>query len=143
MRRRQAKIGLREPQMSSETERAERHRQKSLQKRSVWTRPGNLRFGGTGWWRQKRSKLGAHHAVSEPVSNVSHEREFAMQRLTGKIRFFVSRRPVQRRGVDSKSPRSVGQMHGYPAKFDPYGLGGGRDRDRTCDPLDVNEVLSR
>src|SRR5437764_15220672 len=22
-------------------------------------------------------------------------------------------------------------------------LGGGRDRDRTCDPLDVNEVLSR
>jgi hypothetical protein len=23
------------------------------------------------------------------------------------------------------------------------GLGGGRDRDRTCDPLDVNEVLSR
>jgi hypothetical protein len=23
------------------------------------------------------------------------------------------------------------------------GLNGGRDRDRTCDPLDVNEVLSR
>ena len=23
------------------------------------------------------------------------------------------------------------------------GLDGGRDRDRTCDPLDVNEVLSR
>jgi len=22
-------------------------------------------------------------------------------------------------------------------------LDGGRDRDRTCDPLDVNEVLSR
>jgi hypothetical protein len=29
---------------------------------------------------------------------------------------------------------------------DFYGSGrldGGRDRDRTCDPLDVNEVLSR
>jgi hypothetical protein len=44
--------------------------------------------------------------------------------------------------VESKSPRSVGQMHGYLAKFDPYGLGGGRDRDRTCDPL-VNEAGSR
>jgi hypothetical protein len=45
--------------------------------------------------------------------------------------------------VNSKSPRSAGQMHGYPAEFDTYRLGGGRDRDRTCDPLDVNEVLSR
>ena len=25
----------------------------------------------------------------------------------------------------------------------PGRLDGGRDRDRTCDPLDVNEVLSR
>jgi hypothetical protein len=24
-----------------------------------------------------------------------------------------------------------------------WGPDGGRDRDRTCDPLDVNEVLSR
>jgi hypothetical protein len=45
--------------------------------------------------------------------------------------------------VDSKGPRSAGQMHGYRTEFDTYGLGGGRDRDRTCDPLDVNEVLSR
>ena len=41
----------------------------------------------------------------------------------------------------------------YPRKSGPFlkddgfcgleGLDGGRDRDRTCDPLDVNEVLSR
>jgi hypothetical protein len=30
---------------------------------------------------------------------------------------------------------------GKPSKI--IDLNGGRDRDRTCDPLDVNEVLSR
>ncbi len=43
--------------------------------------------------------------------------------------------------------------HEIPDKNGQYGVGagicgsgrldGGRDRDRTCDPLDVNEVLSR
>jgi hypothetical protein len=39
------------PQVSPETERAERYRRKSPQKRPVLSRPGNLQFGGTGWWR--------------------------------------------------------------------------------------------
>ena len=38
-------------------------------------------------------------------------------------------------GVNSKSPRSAGQMHGFPAEFDTYRLGGELDRDRTYDPL--------
>ena len=33
--------------------------------------------------------------------------------------------------VDSKSPRSAGQMHGYRAGFDTYGLGGGDGMVRT------------
>jgi hypothetical protein len=38
-------------------------------------------------------------------------------------------------GVNSKSPRSAGQMHGFPAEFDAYRLGGGDDLDRTgCSP---------
>ena len=37
--------------------------------------------------------------------------------------------------VDSKSPRSAGQMHGYRAEFDTYGLGGGDGMVRTgCPP---------
>jgi hypothetical protein len=37
------------------------------------------RFGGTGWWGRNRSKLGAHHPVIEPVSNLGLERDFSIQ----------------------------------------------------------------
>ena len=46
------------PQVSPETERAERYRRKSPQKRPVLSRPGNLQFGGTGWWRMQSSETG-------------------------------------------------------------------------------------
>ena len=45
------------PRVSPETERAERYRRKSPQKRPILTRPGNLRFGGTGWWARQGSNL--------------------------------------------------------------------------------------
>ena len=38
------------PQGSPETERVERYQRKSPQKRPVLSQPGNLQFGGTGWW---------------------------------------------------------------------------------------------
>jgi len=51
-------------------------------------------------------------------------------------------RPKQRNNI-SENPRGNGL---FPIDDDFRGsvrLDGGRDRDRTCDPLDVNEVLSR
>jgi hypothetical protein len=39
--------------VSPETERTERYRRKSPQKRPILTRPGNLRVGRTGWWSWK------------------------------------------------------------------------------------------
>ena len=33
----------------------------------------------SGWWGRNRSKLGAHHPVIEPVSNLTQGREFSMQ----------------------------------------------------------------
>jgi hypothetical protein len=51
-------------------------------------------------------------------------------------------RPKQRNNT-GENPRRNGL---FPIDDDSGGLGGlagGRDRDRTCDPLDVNEVLSR
>src|SRR5258708_38578468 len=50
MQRREAKNRPERPQGSPETERAERYPRKSPQKRPVLSRPGNLQFGGTGWW---------------------------------------------------------------------------------------------
>src|SRR5882757_3300965 len=41
------------PQVSPETERAERYRRKSPQKRPIQSRCRDLWFGGTGWWRRK------------------------------------------------------------------------------------------
>jgi hypothetical protein len=44
--------------------------------------------------------------------------------------------------VNSKSPRSAGQMHGYPAEFDTCRLGGGDDLDRTgCSPPSLRTGL--
>ena len=51
MQRREAKNRPERPQGSPETERAERYPRKSPQKRPVLSRPGNLQFEGTGWWR--------------------------------------------------------------------------------------------
>ena len=45
-------------------------------------------FRKTGWWGRNRSKLGAHHPVIEPVSNLTQGREFSMQRLGDKIGAF-------------------------------------------------------
>ena len=44
------------------------------------------------------------------------------------------RNPVDRANYQTNSFREICGL---------VGLDGGRDRDRTCDPLDVNEVLSR
>jgi hypothetical protein len=57
MQRREAKNRLERPQVSPETERAKGYRRKSPQKRPISTRPGNLRFGGTGWWARQGSNL--------------------------------------------------------------------------------------
>jgi hypothetical protein len=52
------------------------------------------------------------------------------------------RRPEEAKNT-GENPRRIGL---FAINNDFGGLGGldgGRDRDRTCDPLDVNEVLSR
>jgi hypothetical protein len=50
-------------------------------------------------------------------------------------------------GVDKDTENAAGNRCGRKAHFRPKTdsavRNGGRDRDRTCDPLDVNEVLSR
>jgi hypothetical protein len=42
-----------------------------------------------------------------------------------------------------RNPHRNGLFLVGPEICGSLGLDGGRDRDRTCDPLDVNEVLSR
>ena len=46
-------------------------------------------------------------------------------------------------GWDTKSPQFAGKIRECGTRSDPYELGGGRDRDRTCDPYHVKVVLSR
>jgi hypothetical protein len=51
-------------------------------------------------------------------------------------------RPKQRNNT-GENPRRNGRFAIEEGFSGLEGLDGGRDRDRTCDPLDVNEVLSR
>jgi hypothetical protein len=53
-----------------------------------------------------------------------------------------SRRPEKGTDTD-ENPRKTGLSRVGVGICGFAGLDGGRDRDRTCDPLDVNEVLSR
>ena len=53
---------------------------------------------------------------------------------------------MQRRGVSqtSRNSRNCGAYRGKKlANLVRWGIDGGRDRDRTCDPFHVKEVLSR
>jgi hypothetical protein len=50
-------------------------------------------------------------------------------------------RPAERNDT-GKNPRRTGLFLCGSKNCGLAGLDGGRDRDRTCDPLDVNEVLS-
>jgi hypothetical protein len=52
------------------------------------------------------------------------------------------RRPKVRNDTTG-NPRRKGLFQARLEICGLVGLDGGRDRDRTCDPLDVNEVLSR
>ena len=94
MQRLEAKNRPQRPQGSPETERLERYQRKSPQK-PVLSQPGNLQFGGTGWWRQSGSKLSAHHPVIERVSRLSQERKFSMQRLSGETGLFAASLPAE------------------------------------------------
>jgi hypothetical protein len=67
---------------------------------------------------------------------------FEVETGGAQIHFIVAKAATETK-PKSKSPHWAGVMHTWVHEFDSYGLGGGRDRDRTCDPLDVNEVLSR
>jgi hypothetical protein len=51
-------------------------------------------------------------------------------------------RPKSQNDTD-EYPRGNGLFYAGLEICGLVGLDGGRDRDRTCDPLDVNEVLSR
>src|SRR5712664_5033732 len=53
MQRREAKNRPERPQASPETERVERYRRKSPQKRPIGSRGRDVRFRRTGWWRRK------------------------------------------------------------------------------------------
>ena len=50
MQRREAKNRPKRRLMSGETEKPERHRRISPQKRPIWSLSGNPWFGRTGWW---------------------------------------------------------------------------------------------
>jgi hypothetical protein len=57
MQRLEAKNRPERPQGSSETERVERYRRKSPQKRPIGSRRRDLRFRRTGWWARQGSNL--------------------------------------------------------------------------------------
>jgi hypothetical protein len=70
--------------------------------------------------------------------------------------FWMQRRQVEIGPTDpnrQRRPKGQNNTGGNPRRNGLFsagleicglaGLDGGRDRDRTCDPLDVNEVLSR
>src|SRR6266481_2304701 len=58
MQRLEAKNRPERPQGSPETERVERYRRKSPQKRPIGSRRRDLRFRRTGWWAHQGSNLG-------------------------------------------------------------------------------------
>jgi hypothetical protein len=68
-----------------------------------------------------------------------------MQRREAKIGLTDRKRHrrLKERNDTGENPRGNGLSGGGTRICSFVGLGGGRDRDRTCDPLDVNEVLSR
>jgi hypothetical protein len=68
-----------------------------------------------------------------------------MQRQEAEIglrEYEFHQRPAERNDT-GRNPHTNGPFLGGPENCGLAGLDGGRDRDRTCDPLDVNEVLSR
>src|ERR1039458_10767489 len=72
------------------------------------------------------------------------ERNFWMQRREAKIglRDRKCRRRPKAQNDTGENPRRNGLFWLGLEICGLVGLDGGRDRDRTCDPLDVNEVLS-
>src|SRR5450755_2320435 len=81
------------------------------------------------WWDWmvglEGTELPTPHPVVEPVSDI-RVRNGIFRCRDGRVKaeFLVPGDRYGDRG-DSKSPRSAGQMHGHPAEFDPYRLGGG------------------
>ena len=53
---------------------------------------------------------------------------------------FAADQPIINADTDETSGATIGTLG---VRANPKNYNGGRDRDRTCDPLDVNEVLSR
>jgi hypothetical protein len=103
----------------------------------------NQRFGKTGWWRQSHQTGCSPRSHVEPVSEEVPGTEI-LDAETGR------ENPPFRPGETSTETREYSKSPGFGgiARQKPDGvrslrLDGGRDRDRTCDPLDVNEVLSR
>src|SRR5258705_10277103 len=80
------------------------------------------------------TELPTPHPVIEPVSG-NRRTEFFDAETEGQKPHFRLAETDTETNVDSKSPRSAGQMHGYRAEFDTYGLGGGDGMVRTgCPP---------
>ncbi len=81
---------------------------------------------------------------SWPSKPCRGERKFWMQRRQAKIGLRnrkCRQRPKVRNEID-ENPGKSGLFLAALKICGLVGLDGGRDRDRTCDPLDVNEVLS-
>ena len=68
MQRREAKNRPERPQVSPETERAQRYLRKSPQKRPIWSGRRDLRFRRTGWWRPSGPNWLLPTQSSKPVS---------------------------------------------------------------------------
>jgi hypothetical protein len=71
-----------------------------------------------------------------------HERDFHGRRLGRQI-VLLPCLETERPNTDARKPTPRGHFPHVSAKPPIGRVGGGRDRDRTCDPLHVKEVLSR
>jgi hypothetical protein len=89
MQRREAKNRPERPQGSPETERVERYRRKSPQKRPIGSRRRDLRFRRTGWWGWYGPNCQLPTQSLNRSLTSSQERKFSMQRRQAELAIFV------------------------------------------------------
>src|ERR1700704_6568234 len=101
---------------------------------------------GCGWWRRSGSNCLLPTQGSNPSPKLEPGTEFFAAetgRQNGPIHPDCGSRDRANQRIWQTCLCDCGGIASGPHSLQLQSVGGGRDRDRTCDPLDVNEVLSR